>query len=109
MVIPADLETTAEQKLRTVLYPSASANSTPDSMRALEIVVEPRFTSATAYYLAADPASCDGLEYAYLEGEEGVQVETKAGWEVDGVSIKARTDFGCGAVDWRAFQRNAGA
>ena len=109
VVIPADLETTAEQKLRTVLYPSASANSTPDSMRALEIVVEPRFTSATAYYLAADPASCDGLEYAYLEGEEGVQVETKAGWEVDGVSIKARTDFGCGAVDWRAFQRNAGA
>ena len=108
VVIPAELETTAEQKLRTVLYPAASANSTPDSMRTLEIVVEPRFTSATAYYLAADPASCDGLEYAYLEGEEGVQVETKAGWEVDGVSIKARVDFGAGAIDWRAFQKNAG-
>ncbi|MEW9617445.1 prohead protease/major capsid protein fusion protein [Shinella sp. S4-D37] len=109
LIIPADLETTAEQKLRTVLYPAASANAAPESMRSLEIVVEPRFVSATGYYLAADPASVDGLEYAYLEGEEGVQVETRAGWEVDGVQIKARTDFGAGFIDWRAFQRNVGA
>jgi len=109
LIIPADLETVAEQKLRTVLYPAASANAAPESMRSLEIVVEPRLVSATGYYLAADPASVDGLEFAYLEGEDGVQVETRAGWEVDGVQIKARTDFGAGFVDWRAFQRNVGA
>ncbi|OYX11249.1 MAG: hypothetical protein B7Z15_12190 [Rhizobiales bacterium 32-66-8] len=78
-------------------------------MKLLEIVVEPRLVSATAYYLGADPASVDGLEYAYLEGEQGVQTEMKAGFEVDGVSIKARVDFGAGFVDYRAFQRNPGA
>ncbi|OYW61528.1 MAG: hypothetical protein B7Z40_18330, partial [Bosea sp. 12-68-7] len=57
LLIPAELETIAEQKLRTVLYPAASANAATDSMKLLEIVVEPRLVSATAYYLGADPAS----------------------------------------------------
>lgn len=109
LIIPPELETTAEQKLRTALYPASSSASTPDSFKQLEIVVEPRLTSATGYYLAADPASIDGLEFSYLEGEQGLQIETKAGFEVDGVQVKARVDFGAGAIDWRAFQKNAGA
>lgn len=36
----------------------------------LVLVVEPRLTSAKRWYLSADPASVDGLEFAYLEGSE---------------------------------------
>lgn len=109
LIVPATLETTAEQELRTTFYPDSSNKAATESMRQLDIVVEPRFTDATAWYLAADPASCDGLEYAYLQGEEGVQVETKSGWEVDGVSVKARLDFGASFVDFRSFMKNPGA
>jgi HK97 family phage prohead protease len=101
LVIPADLETTAEQLMTQI----AATKTTDVNTLAgrFEICVEPRFTSATRWYVVADIASCDGLEYAYLEGEPGVQIETKVGFETDGVAVKARTDFGAGFVDWRSW------
>jgi len=62
----------------------------------LTLVVEPRLTSATRWYVVADPALIDGLEYAYLEGAPGPQIETKVGFEVDGMQVKVRLDFGAG-------------
>jgi len=35
-------------------------------------------------------------------------VETKQGFEIDGVEIKARMDFGAAGIDYRGMQRNAG-
>ena len=37
--------------------------------------------------MAADPAQIDTVEYAYLEGEEGVMIESRMGFEIDGVEI----------------------
>ena len=56
---------------------------------------EPRLddNSATAWYLFADPAQIDTVEYCFLEGQEGVYFETKQGFEVDGVEMKARMDL----------------
>ncbi|WP_337876393.1 hypothetical protein [Elioraea sp.] len=42
-------------------------------------------------------------------GGEGPQVETKAGWDVDGVEIRIILDFGAGFNDWRGWYANAGA
>ena len=42
------------------------------------------------------PAEIDGLEYAYLAG--GPQIETKAGWDIDGVEIRVLLDFGAGFI-----------
>jgi hypothetical protein len=75
----------------------------------LSMVVEPRLSSATRWYVSADPAEIDGLEYAYLAGGEGPQIETKAGWDVDGVEIRVILDFGAGFIDWRGWYANAGA
>ncbi len=63
---------------------------------------------ATAWYLIADPAQIDTVEYCYLEGQQGVYIETKQGFEIDGVEIKARMDFGAAALDYRGMQKNAG-
>ena len=107
LIVPADLETKAEKELAAI-SPTAAADVNVFAGK-LMIVVEPRFTSATRWYVSADPANIDGLEYAYLEGEQGVQIETQQGFETDGVSVKARVDFGAGIVDWRSFFANAGA
>ena len=63
----------------------------------------------TAWYLVADPAQIDTIEYCYLEGQQGVYIETEQGFDVDGVKIKARMDFGAAALDFRGLQKNAGA
>jgi len=84
----------------------------PEWVRSLVPVVEPRLDAAangaTAWYLIADPAQIDTVEYCYLEGQQGVYIETKQGFEVDGVEIKARMDFGAAALDFRGMQKNAG-
>ena len=35
--------------------------------------------------------------------------ETRNGFDVDGVEIKCRLDFGAKAIDWRGLYRNPGA
>lgn len=107
LLVPPALETAAEQ-LMTTLNPTKAEDTNPLAGK-LAIAVEPRLTSATRWYVSADTASIDGLEYAYLEGEEGVQITTEAGFDVDGVKVKARLDFGAGFVDWRGWYTNAGA
>lgn len=74
-------------------------------------VVEARLdaNSATAWYLIADPSQIDTLEYAYLEGHEGAYYETRVGFNVDGLELKVRHDFGAKVIDWRAFVKNPGA
>jgi hypothetical protein len=106
LLVGPDKETEAEQIL-TVLNPAAAADTNPFAGK-LALAVDARLTG-TRWYVSADPATVDGLEYAYLEGEEGVAIETKAGFEVDGVQTKARVDFGAGFVDWRGWYVNAGA
>lgn len=74
-------------------------------------IVEPRLEdgSATAWFGAAEPGVIDTIEYAYLEGHEGVFTETKSGFEVDGMQVKCRHVFGAKAIDYRGFYKNAGA
>lgn len=101
LVVPPDLETKADQLMTQIA--ATKAEDTNVLAGKFSVVVEPRLTDAARWYVVADTASCDGLEYSYLAGEEGVQIETKAGFEVDGVSVKARVDFGAGFVDYRSW------
>jgi phage major head subunit gpT-like protein/phage head maturation protease len=109
LVVPAALESTAEKYLASI-YPAQAANVNPFAGK-LTLIVDPRLDakSATRWYVAADPVLFPSIEYAYLAGNEGVQVETRAGFEVDGVQIRARLDFGAGALDFRGVYANPGA
>ena len=64
--------------------------------------------STVAHYLAAGPGRVDTIEIAYLEGQEGLYTETRNGFEVDGLEIKARLDVGVGLGDYRWITKNAG-
>ena len=74
-------------------------------------ISEPRLEdgSATAWFGAAEPTTIDTIEYAYLEGHEGVFTETRNGFNVDGVEVKCRHVFGAKAIDYRGLYKNAGA
>lgn len=107
LLIPPAQETTAEKWLATIA--AAKATDVNPFSGSLTLVVEPRLTSTTRWYIAADSSEIDGLEYAYLAGGEGPQVESKSGWDVDGVEVRVLLDYGAGFVDWRGWYANAGA
>lgn len=111
LVVPASLELTAEQLIAQNLVPAKTGDVVPQSIRTLTPIAEPRLDAAslTAWYLAASPAQIDTVEFAYLEGQQGAYIETRNGFDVDGVEIKCRLDFGAKAIDWRGLYRNAGA
>lgn len=107
LLVPPALETTAEKWLASIA-PATAADVNPFS-GSLSLVVEPRLSSATRWYVTADPGEIDGLEFAYLSGAEGPQVESRSGWGVDGVEIRVILDFGAGFIDHRGWFMNAGA
>ena len=110
IMVPAALETTLEQ----LIYPTAqlavavNAQVPTRLVGSLVPIVEARLDadSATTWYAAADPAMIDTIEYCYLEGEAGLMIERKDGFEVDGIDIKARLDFVAKAIDWRGMAKN---
>lgn len=94
LVVPVALEMTARQ-----LVASFVAN-TADTVQpySLGVVVEPRLDAAStaSWYLVAGNQSA--LEYGYLDGAQGVQITQREGFQIDGLEVKARLDFGCGWV-----------
>jgi hypothetical protein len=108
LLVPTVIETKADQFV-TVITPQLSGNVNPFQGK-LQVIAEPRLdaNSATAWYTAASPDQVDMIEVAYLEGEEGPQVESRVGFDVDGVEIKCRLDFGAKVIDWRGFHKDPG-
>ncbi|MCA1298506.1 prohead protease/major capsid protein fusion protein [Stappia indica] len=106
LVVPPELETTAEEILAAI-QPTKTADVNVFGGK-LELVVEPRLTDVKRWYIAADPATVEGLEYAYLMGSEGPQTDSRAGFEVDGVEVKVRLDYGASFLDWRGWYMNEG-
>lgn len=98
------------QKLLT----SVTAGKTSDVnvyQNAMDLIVEQRLKPATGtvpWYLIADPAAWDTIEFAYLDGEEGVKTSTRVGFEVDGIEVKGRLFFAAKALDHRGFYQNPG-
>lgn len=102
VLVPPELETDMQRAL-AVIQATTAEDFNPFS--ALTLAVEPRLTSAAKWYVVADPQIADGLEYSYLEGAPGPQIESRAGFEVDGVQTRVRLDFGAGWVDHRSWFR----
>lgn len=112
LVVGPARETLAEQVLATIT-PDTTANVNPFSGR-LELVVEPRLGASLAWFLAADPAVMPALEYAELDGSRpmgggGPSIETRVGFDVEGIELKCTYDVGAGAVAYQPLFKNAGA
>jgi hypothetical protein len=93
LVVPSSLELTAEQLIAQNLVPATSANVVPQSMRALSVIAEPRLDPASGaipWYLFASPSAIDTIEYAYLEGQDGVFIETRNGFASTSTASRSR-------------------
>ena len=76
-----------------------------------ELIVESRLNrlaGATPWFMAADSNVVDTIEYAYLDGDDGVFLDERVGFDVDGIEYKARLDFGVKAIDFRGLYQNPG-
>ncbi|MBN9568986.1 MAG: HK97 family phage prohead protease [Alphaproteobacteria bacterium] len=111
VIVPPGQRAVEARKLLTSTTPANTADVNTFANR-LQVVEERRLmpTSGQApWFLAASTGLIDTIEYAYLDGQDGVFTETRNGFEVDGVEIKARLDFAASAIDHRGLFKNAGA
>lgn len=114
LIVPAKQEQLAYQFTSAQFVPAQTSNVNEfrqGGRTALEPVIEPYLdsNSATAWYLAGDGTACDTVEYCWLDGSEGVYIESELGFDVDGLKLKARLDFGAKTTDYRALYKNPGA
>jgi hypothetical protein len=107
IVVPSELENVAEQQLTQIRAIQTADVNIWSSL--LSIVTEPRLSSTTKWWLFADPAVIDGMEYCYLEGEVGPRLFSEVGFDVDGLKYKIRLDFACAWVEYRGAYQNPGA
>lgn len=95
------------QKMLSAVQATATSGVNP-FQNSMTLVVDGNITG-NQWFTIADPATIDTIEYAYLEGEEGLFTEQRMGFEVDGIQIKGRLDFSAKAIDWRGMTKNPGA
>lgn len=98
MLVPADLETTVQKLLSTV---QATATSDVNPFSTLQLVVEPRLTTTTRWYVVAN--NVDGLIIARLEGRAGPQVEQMVDFETKDLKFSVLNDFVPAFIDFRSW------
>ncbi|MGH0004863.1 prohead protease/major capsid protein fusion protein [Pseudovibrio ascidiaceicola] len=106
LAIPAALEFDIEKLMGSVPSDDVTKN-VPESIKRLIPVVEPRLDEASdaPWFACADPNTIDTIHYAFLSGQEGARVDTKEGWDIDGMELKIAHDFGASAIDHRGLQK----
>ena len=106
ILAPAALETDVDDII-SQFVPVTASTGMPAAFRSLTPIIEPRLDdgSAVAWYTVA--GGFDSLVYGTLDGE-GVFTETRAGFDVDGVEIKIRDDFGAGLIATEGLYKNNG-
>jgi hypothetical protein len=109
LVVPATQEVLARQAVAAVN--AAQTSNANVFAGAFEVLVEPRLDalSTTAWYLAAEPSTIDGIEYSFLDGAAGPELFVSEGFRVDGTEWKIRLDFGAAFLDFRGWYKNPGA
>ncbi|MDJ0792473.1 MAG: Clp protease ClpP [Acidimicrobiia bacterium] len=80
----------------------------------LSPVIENRLAGATGtethwFMQAAPGGSVPFIEVAFVRGQETPSVETREGWNVDGIEYKVRQEFGVAPLAYQPVVYNAGA
>jgi hypothetical protein len=107
-VAPED-EVAAEKLIATIVPDSATnVNAFASSGRTpLQLAVEPRLSAGNnPWYVTASLDQIDMVELARLEGAEAPFIESREGFEVDGLEIKVRHDLGTAVIDHRGLVKN---
>ena len=109
LVIPPELEMTAYEIVNsTAAVDGVNSGVVNPYKGRFIIVVDAELTDPTAWYLVADATQHDTIEVTYLNGVETPRLETRQGFDVDGIEYKVAFDCGVSALDFRGLYKNAG-
>ena len=113
LIVPSDLEQDAYTFTSSSYVPAKASDVNEfraGGRTAVEPIVEPLLdeVSTTAWYMAASSGQIDTVEYAYVDGSEGVRTETFASEDIDGVKVRATLDFAAKVIDWKGLQKANG-
>jgi hypothetical protein len=105
LIVPPELEVPALKLVADI--DATRADDVNVFAGRLEVLVEPGLAGAE-WYLAADPATADGLAMSYVDSP-GPRVDQQIGWDRAVIEFRVRFDVGFGALDWRGLVKSAGA
>ena len=109
LVVPPELEVTAYQIVNSTAAVDGVNSGVVNPYKGRFIVVaDAELTDPDAWYLVADATQHDTIEVTYLNGVETPRLETRQGFEVDGIEYKVAFDCGVSALDFRGVFKNAG-
>ena len=109
LVVPPELEVTAYQIVNSTAAVDGVNSGVVNPYKGRFIVVaDAELTDPDAWYLVADATQHDTIEVTYLNGVETPRLETRQGFDVDGIEYKIAFDCGVSALDFRGLYKNAG-
>ena len=109
LVVPPELEMTAYQIVNSTAAVDGVNSGVANPYKGRFIVVtDAELTDPDAWYLVADATQHDTIDVTYLNGVETPRLETRQGFEVDGIEYKVAFDVGVDAIDFRGLYKNAG-
>lgn len=109
LVVPPELEVTAYQIVNSTAAVDGVNSGVVNPYKGRFVVVaDAELTDPDAWYLVADASQHDTIEVTYLNGVETPRLETRQGFDVDGIEYKVAFDCGVSALDFRGVFKNAG-
>nr|DAN76749.1 MAG TPA: major capsid protein [Caudoviricetes sp.] len=109
LVVPPELEVTAYQIVNSTAAVDGVNSGVVNPYKGRFVVVaDAELTDPDAWYLVADASQHDTIEVTYLNGVETPRLETRQGFDVDGIEYKVAFDVGVDAIDFRGLYKNAG-
>lgn len=110
LVVPRALKNVAEQLFSPRYVPTAATGVLTGNLASLKIVSHPILdgTSATVWYMFADPAKAPVIEYATPSDTAALTIEEEEGFNNDTKKFKVRHWFGAQVVDFRGAAKNPG-
>lgn len=109
LVVPPELEMVAYQIVNSTAAVDGVNSGVVNPYKGRFIVVaDAELTDPDAWYLVADASQHDTIEVTYLNGVETPRLETRQGFDVDGIEYKVAFDCGVSALDFRGVYKNAG-
>lgn len=109
LVVPPELEMTAYQIVNSTAAVDGVNSGVVNPYKGRFVVVaDAELTDPDAWYLVADATQHDTIEVTYLNGVETPRLETRQGFDVDGIEYKVAFDCGVSALDFRGVYKNAG-
>jgi caudovirus prohead protease len=109
LVVPPELEMAAYQIVNSTAAVDGVNSGVVNPYKGRFVVVaDAELTDPDAWYLVADASQHDTIEVTYLNGVETPRLETRQGFDVDGIEYKVAFDCGVSALDFRGVFKNAG-